>query len=307
MKRFALQTLNVIIMLMAVRPLSAADANDRFLDNYATTLGIIQGATEFLPISSTAHMVIFEQIVRPKHLERDHDAKPNQENQVHGFGTIIQLGSMMAMLLMCSSRIKIILSGIFFFNKEGLALLLKLILGLIPCVIVGLMVNDLLEKFCTLPCLATALATGSLVMLFAEKFYEKSEKISSFNAITYRKAFFIGLCQCFALITGISRSMTTIVGGYLSNLSRSISIEFSFLLGAATIALAATYRLLFSSVNPVSTMPIGCIIKGTLIAFITSLLVMKPSIYILKKYGLYPFAIYRILLAVAIIFLVNFY
>ncbi|MDR1458010.1 MAG: undecaprenyl-diphosphate phosphatase [Puniceicoccales bacterium] len=304
MKRLILQILSAIIIVLISIFLPSTEIKNEFLDKYATTLGIIQGATEFLPISSTAHMVIFEQFIAAKHSGQKQDVI-HQENPVHEFGTIIQLGSVLAMIFLYFSRIKLILSGIFLFNKEGLQLLLKLILGLMPCAVIGLMINDFLKKFCKPQCLAIALATGAFVMLFGEKFYKKSKKIDNFDAISYKTAFSIGLCQCFAFIPGVSRSMTTIVGGYLSNLSRSVSIEFSFLLGTATMGLAALYKLVFSQINAIIA-PFYSI-KGTLVAFLTSLLMMKLSIYILKKYGLYLFAIYRILLAMAIIFLVNFY
>ncbi|MDR0351219.1 MAG: undecaprenyl-diphosphate phosphatase [Puniceicoccales bacterium] len=308
MKRFFIKTLGIVIIFIFAKTSSlSAEPKNEFLDKYATTLGIIQGATEFLPISSTAHMIIFERVVTPRHSGCQQNITPNGHT-IHEFGIVIQLGSVLAMIFLYFNRIKLILSGIFFLNIAGLNLLLKLIFGVIPCVIVGLMISDFLKKLCTPSYLATSLAIGALIMLLAENFYEKTkkEKKENFDEISYKNALFIGLCQCIAFIPGASRSMTTIVGGYLSNLSRSVSIEFSFLLGTVTMTLAATYKLLFSSANLMGTIPLSCSIKGTLAAFITSLLLMKLSIYILKRYGLYLFAIYRILLATTIIFLVNF-
>jgi undecaprenyl-diphosphatase len=212
----------------------------------------------------------------------------------------------MAMMILYLSKIKLILAGIFAINKNGLRLLLKLILGVLPCLVVGLMTKGSVEKFCTTPWIAMALIIGAFMMIFAENFYRKSKKIDNFDSITYKNALFIGACQCIAIIPGISRSMATILGGYFSNLSRAVAIEFSFLIGMITMSLATIYKLLFAHADLQATIPAGYAIKGIIVAFLTSLLVMKASIGILEKYGLYLFAIYRILLAMTIIFLVNF-
>lgn len=258
----------------------------------AIILGIVEGITEFLPISSTGHMVIVGKFI----------------NFTGDFATlfeiVIQLGAILAIVVLFRKKI----FGSFKYlkpNEEGFNLWAKLILAFIPSAILGLLFHEVIEKYLLIPVsVAGSLLVGGLWMIYAENKYRKNDTIQSIDEVSYKKAFVIGCFQCLSILwPGFSRSAATIIGGWIMGLSSVAAAEFSFFLAIPTMFAATIFTLLKSSI--VLTLPqIVALIAGFVVSFIVAIVVVAKFIDFIKTKTMKGFAVYRIFVAVIILVLV---
>lgn len=260
----------------------------------AIILGIVEGITEFLPISSTGHMVIVGKFINF-----------TGEFAIL-FEIVIQLGAILAVVYLF--REKIFKSFKHLKPKEeGFQLWSKLILAFIPTAIIGLLFHETVEKYLLIPVsVAGSLLVGGLWMIYAENKYRKNDTIQSIDNVSYKAAIVMGLFQCLSILwPGFSRSAATIIGGWIMGLSSYAAAEFSFFLAIPTMLAATTFALLKSSI--ILTIPqIVALIAGFLVSFVVALLVVAKFMEFLKTKPMKVFAVYRIIVGVIILLLAYF-
>ncbi len=250
-------------------------------------LGIIEGLTEFLPVSSTGHLIIAGKFI---------DFTGSFANT---FDIFIQFGAILAVVIYFRTDIFPDLKKENAF-ADFLSLWSKIFIGFLPAAIFGVLFHDKIETYLFKPIpVAIALIVGGLLLIITEFFF-KREKIDNIRKITYFNAFIVGLFQCLALIPGMSRSASTIIGAFLIGFSRKTAVEFSFFLSIPTIAGASFYSLLKSNLS-FSYYEWFLLFLGTFISFVSALLVIALFMKYIKTNKLYPFSIYRILLAIFVI------
>lgn len=266
-------------------------------------IAIVEGLTEFLPVSSTGHMIITQNLL----------GIPQGDPFVHAFTFIIQFGAILSVVCLYWKRF-------FKFDNtpapEGSSWFQRmkhryyfywlLIVGVLPAVIIGLLAKKsgvldwLLDS---VEVVAVMLVVGGIFMLFCDKLFNKGSESTPLNE---KRAFNIGLYQCISVIPGVSRSMATIVGGMTQGLTRKRAAEFSFFLAVPTMAGATLLDLLdllkgdssWATPHNITMLLLGCAV-----AFVVALLAMKWFVSFLTKYGFKAFGIYRIIVGSIIILL----
>jgi undecaprenyl-diphosphatase len=243
----------------------------------AILIAIVEGITEFLPISSTAHMVITSSLL---HLQKDDFTKY--------FEVCIQLGAILSVLVLYAKR---------FLRFSEPAFYIKLIVAVIPSLIMGKLLNDVIDDILGKPgIIAAIMIIGGILLLFVDQWFRNS-KIEEVDNINQATAFRIGLFQCLAILfPGLSRSAATIVGGMVLNVSRKAAAEFSFFLAVPTMFAATAYKTLkYVKTNGAFTqdqlLSLGI---GNMVAFIVALLSIRFFISFVKDKGFRVFGIYRI-------------
>ena len=259
----------------------------------AIILGIVEGITEYLPISSTGHLILTQSLMG-LHGEAN-----------NAYAIVIQGGAILAVLGLYRKRVASMLVGLRGKNPVGLKMAINLIIAFLPAAIFGFMLDDMIEAFLfkAIPVIA-ALALGGLLMLFVspwqKKTYESGERsYTDIESLTWKQALIIGLLQCVAMWPGTSRSMMTIVGGMAVGLKPKHAAEFSFLLGLPTLGGATVYKL-FKSGEALQTMDTTAAIIGLISAFIAAALAIQWLVSYLTKHGLTLFGWYRLGLAAVV-------
>lgn len=254
-------------------------------------LGIVEGITEWLPVSSTGHLILVDEFL-----------KLNMSSEFMSvFNVVIQLGAIGAVLMIYFnklnpfSKIKNEIE-----KKNTIELWLKVIIAVIPSAFLGLLFDDYIEaKFFNPITVSLMLIVYGVVMIIMEN--RKTEfKIMDISSLTYKTAFFIGMFQCLALIPGTSRSASTIIGAIFLGTSRFIATEFSFFLAIPTMIGASGLKLIkfgFAFTN-FEWLVLGV---GTLVSFIVSVIVIKILMNYIKKHDFKIFGYYRIVLGIAIL------
>lgn len=249
----------------------------------ALILAIIEGITEFLPVSSTGHMIIASSFFG---IEHDEFTKL--------FTIVIQLGAILSVVVLYFKR---------FF--QTLAFYFKLLVAFIPAVVFGLLFSKKIDALLENPItVAISLLIGGILLLKVDDWFGNSENIE----ITYAKAFKIGLFQCLAMIPGVSRSGASIVGGMSQQLSRTAAAEFSFFLAVPTM-LGATVKKCYDYYKDgyiLTDDQVHLLIIGNVVAFIVALIAIKSFIGFLSKHGFKVFGYYRIIVGV-ILLLIHFF
>lgn len=246
----------------------------------ALILGIVEGVTEFLPISSTGHLILVSSLLGI------------EQTEVHKtFEVVIQLGSILAVVSIFKEKI-----------FHNLKLWKRLIVGFIPTAVIGLILYKLIKSLFAPEIVAYMLILGGVIFILIELFYkEKDHHIGHIEQVSYKQAFLIGLFQSLAMVPGTSRSGATIVGGILIGLKRETATEFSFLLAIPTMLAATTYDI-FKHYNEFDFSQAQALGVGFITAFIVALGIVKWFLSFVKKHSFIPFGIYRIV--VGFIFLV---
>lgn len=257
-------------------------------------IAIVEGLTEFLPVSSTGHMIITQNLL----------GVPKGDPFVHAFTFIIQFGAILSVVCLYWKR---------FFHmrtKEELQAKLKfyglLIVGVFPAVVVGLLAkkSGLLDWLLdSVTVVAITLVLGGVFMLFCDRLFNTTDKTEDVN---WKRAFKIGCFQCLSVIPGMSRSMSTIVGGMQQGLTRKRAAEFSFFLAVPTMAGATLLDLLEmfkEGTNWATTTNIELLLLGCIIAFLVAIFAMKWFVAFLTKYGFKAFGWYRIIVGLVILVL----
>ena len=248
----------------------------------AIALAIIEGITEFLPVSSTGHMIIASAIMG---IKNDPFTKV--------FEVAIQFGAILSVVVLYFKR---------FFKSFDFYF--KLFVAFIPTAIVGLLlkkhIDSLLENVWVV---ASTLLIGGIVLLFIDKWFQKNETEGT-EEVSYKTGFLIGCFQCLAMVPGVSRSAATIIGGLTQKLTRKAAAEFSFFLAVPTM-FAATAKSLYDEKELIleSTDKIPLLLLGNVVAFIVAMLAIKFFINILTKYGFKVFGYYRIALGALLLIL----
>ena len=249
----------------------------------AIILAIIEGLTEFLPVSSTGHMIIGTALM---------NMEPTPFVKL--FTIVIQLGTILSVLVLYFKR---------FF--KSLNFYYKLVVAAIPASILGLLLNDFIDSLLESPLMvAIMLVVGGVILLFVDKWFNKPS-IDNSDDISYKQSFIIGLYQCLALIPGTSRSASTIVGGMTQNLTRKAAAEFSFFL-AIPMMLGASVVKLYKFLKEGHTFSgdeINLLIVGNIVGFIVAIIAIKTFINILTKHGFKAFGWYRIVVGLIILVL----
>ncbi|MBQ8449425.1 MAG: undecaprenyl-diphosphate phosphatase [Bacteroidaceae bacterium] len=262
-------------------------------------IAIVEGLTEFLPVSSTGHMIITQNLLGVESTEF-----------VKAFTFIIQFGAILSVVVLYWKRF-------FQLNRtpapEGATPLKrflhkydfywKLLVAFIPAAVLGLLFSDMIDAMLeSVTVVAVTLILGGIFMLFCDKIFNKgSEK----TELTEKRAFWIGMFQCISMIPGVSRSMATIVGGMAQKLTRKAAAEFSFFLAVPTMFAATCFKLLKLFLEPdgmqILKDNLGTLIIGNVVAFIVALLAIKFFISFVTKYGFKAFGWYRIIVGAIIL------
>ncbi len=250
---------------------------------YAIILAIIEGLTEYLPVSSTGHMIIASSFMK---IANDDFTKL--------FTIVIQLGAILAVVILYFKR---------FF--QSVDFYLKLFVAFIPAVVLGLLLNDLIDSLLESPItVAIMLIIGGFILIKTDDWFIENEKNTVENStISYATAFKIGLFQCLAMIPGTSRSGATIIGGMTQKLNRKTAAEFSFFLAVPTMFGATAKKLYdyYKAGFQLNSEQINFLIIGNIIAFIVALIAIKSFIDYLSKNGFKIFGYYRIILGVILL------
>ncbi len=255
----------------------------------ALLLGIIEGITEFLPISSTGHLIVANQWL-----------SFNNKSFEAMFDVVIQTGAILSVIVYFRNRL---IPRAAFGSPETnkiMNLWMKSIAGVIPALFFGALLDDVIEQYLFNPTtVAIALAVGGIILLIIEN-RKQTAAIDSVDMITYKTAIAIGLIQCLAMIPGTSRSAATIIGAMLLGCSRVAAAEFSFFLAIPTIGAASAYKLMksFSTLDASQGISLGI---GFIISFITALLVIALFMSFISKRDFKIFGYYRIALGAIIL------
>jgi len=250
----------------------------------AIILAIIEGLTEFLPVSSTGHMIIASSVM---------GLQPTAFTKL--FLIVIQLGTILSVLVLYYKR---------FFRS--VSFYIKLIVAAIPASILGVLLNDQIDQWLESPTMvAVMLVLGGIVLLFVDKWFNKPVIEDSDN-ISYKQAFIIGVYQCLALIPGTSRSASTIVGAMTQKLTRKAAAEFSFFLALPMMFGASLIKMLkfFKEGNTFTPEEIKLLVVGNVVGFVVAIIAIKGFISLLTRHGFKAFGWYRIILGVAILALI---
>jgi undecaprenyl-diphosphatase len=262
----------------------------------AALLGFVEGLTEYLPVSSTGHLVLVSYFLG------------SEGEGSKSFDIVIQLGAILAVLLhyraLLSERVRGLLLG----KREAIDLAVALAIAFIPAAVVGLALRKTIKHYLFGPLpVALALIAGGVVMIAVER-VRASKNVAGnegLEHVTPARAFAIGVGQCFSLWPGASRSMCTIVAGQLSGLSTSTAAEFSFLLALPTLGAATIYELYKGRGEIFSTVGGTQLLVGLVVSFLVAWLVIAAFIRYLRHRGLEVFGYYRIIVAALVLWLIR--
>lgn len=243
----------------------------------AFILAIVEGITEFLPISSTGHMIIVSAIMGI-----------NESSFVKIFEVNIQFGAILSVVVLYWKR---------FF--QTMDFYYKLLVAFLPAAVIGFLLGDFIDSLLeNVWVVASTLLLGGIVLLFVDKWFQSSSE----EKVDYKKALSIGFFQCIAMIPGVSRSAATIVGGMAQKLNRKTAAEFSFFLAVPTMFAASAYKML-KGYKEITMDNIDILLFGNLIAFIVAMVAIKFFISFLTKYGFKLFGWYRIIVGLLLLIL----
>lgn len=256
-------------------------------------LGIVEGVTEFLPVSSTGHLIVANAFFG--------QSDPS-------FEIAIQAGAITAILVLYWRDLWRAVTGLFAATRSGGVNLMWLILAAaVPASVVGLLLEDTIDALLFNPItVAVALIVGGFLLIALERHVEARGELASggIPAMTLRQAFVVGLWQCLALIPGTSRSGATIAGGLLTGMSRAAAAEFSFLVGLPILYGACVLKLASDFERMTGPLLPSLVIASTA-AFISAILVVRPFVRFLQRHTFRPFAYYRVAAGVAILALIG--
>ncbi len=261
----------------------------------AIVLAIIEGLTEFLPVSSTGHMIIAASLMGISDLPITKIFEVN-----------IQFGAILSVVVLYWRRF-----------AQGFTFYKKLLLAFVPAAVIGFVLNDFIDTMLeSVLVVAVMLVLGGIVLLFVDKWFKHATK----NNITYKNAFIVGLAQCIAMIPGVSRSAASIVGGMAQGINRKAAAEFSFFLAVPTMLAAASYKFVTdllglkisdllrfdvvkiqNSFDAIGENDIRLLLIGNFVAFLVAMVAIRFFITMLTKYGFKLFGYYRIVLGLVLL------
>lgn len=261
-------------------------------------LGIVEGITEYLPISSTGHMILTSYFMGIQ-----------EDSYTKLFEVCIQLGAILSVVVLYWKK---------FFNFSKWQFYLKLAIAVLPALVLGFLFNDAIEELLESPLtVSVSMVLGGIVLLFIDKAF-KNPSITEEAEIKPLNGLWIGVWQCISMIPGVSRSAATIIGGMQQKLTRSLAAEFSFFLAVPTMAAATGYSLILKhwnvngaelkgyellTQNKENILTFGV---GTVVSFVVAMIAIKSFISFLQQYGFKAFGIYRIIAGLIVMFILGF-
>ena len=241
----------------------------------AFILGVVEGLTEFLPVSSTGHLILVSTLMGI-----------GQTDTQKAFEVSIQLGSILAVVFL------------YFEKFKDVNLLKKLIVAFIPTGILGFLLYKIIKSFFNPYIVVFMLVLGGVILILIEYYHKnKDYPIKNFEEISYKKAFFIGLFQSLAMVPGTSRSGATIIGGLLLGLNRKTAAEFSFLLAVPTMFMATFYDI-YKNHSQFNISDWSNLTVGFITAFIFAIFAIKLLLKFISTHNFIPFGVYRIILGI---------
>lgn len=260
----------------------------------AIILGIVEGITEFLPVSSTGHLILATELL-------GYDA---QKWSV--FNIAIQPGAILAIVAIYWRTFRDVLVGLFARDAKSIAFVRNLLLAFFPAVILGVLLGDQIDALLeNATVVAVALIVGGFVILIIERL-AKTRVFDGVTAMSISDSTKIGLMQCIAMIPGVSRSGATIMGAMALGIDRKTAAEFSFFLALPTLS-GATALQLYKHRDTITVDSLGLIAIGFIVSFVVALVVVKAFLKIVTRYGFAPFAWYRIVAGSAALIWLTYY
>lgn len=286
----------------------------------ALVLGLVEGITEFLPISSTGHLIIANHALhldsetplvdtagRPLWYQKPSARHPSGEPltlklAADTYSVVIQFGAIAAVALLYWPQLLGIGLGLLGRDPAGLRLLRNLLVAFLPAAVFGLLLSGWIDRHLfSIPAVVAALISGAVLMFAAERWRRKyatsANAVLSPAALPPWRALGIGLMQCLALWPGTSRSMTTIVGGYFAGFEPRLAAEFSFLLGFVTLSAATIYKSYESGTAMIAVFGWPHVLLGAVVATVSAAIAVRFLVSYLTRHGLAVFAWYRLALA----------
>ncbi len=257
----------------------------------AIILGVIEGLTEFLPISSTGHLIVSADVM-------------NYKDTAEIFTVVVQMGAIAAVIWYYRQDLIAKIAGFFRRDSDSVKFIMIWVLATMPALLIGFLLKDYLTDYAVAMTVAITLILGGIAIWLIETFHKavKSSAEARLEKITKKQAILVGFYQIFALIPGVSRSGATIMGGLLSGIDRVTATAFSFYLSIPVIILAGSYQLI-NGRNDFDTVAGGgvALLIGTIVAFITALFAIKWLLKYVAGHDFKNFAYYRIILGIIVL------
>jgi len=272
----------------------------------AAVLGLVEGLTEYLPVSSTGHLLLAQHLMGIGKSRGDPPQEQERRKQAaDAYAICIQAGAILAVLGLYLRRVRQMVIGIMGKDPIGLQMVLNIAAGFVPAAVIGLLFESSIKRylFGLRPVVAAWFVGGAAILGVAwwrEKRPQQSRPAKPLEGLNWQMALVIGFAQCLAMWPGVSRSLITIVGGLLVGLSMSAAVEFSFLLGMVTLGAATGYdalkygRIMFQIYDSLS------MITGFAVAFVSAVLSVKWMVSYLNRHGLSLFGYYRVGIAIGV-------
>jgi undecaprenyl-diphosphatase len=259
----------------------------------ASVLGVVEGLTEYLPVSSTGHLILANALVGLK-------SEGEEGTAANAYAICIQFGAIIAVLFLYRKRILSIIAGLAGKSPSGLRLGVNTLIAFLPAVVAGLLLEDYIKQFLfgLWPVAAAWLAGGILILFISQK--TKNAKGNQLELLTIKGALLIGVVQCAAMWPGVSRSLATILGGIAAGLSVGAAVEFSFVLGLVTLSAATAWDALKYGQTIIDTFGVINPAIGLAAAFVSAVIAVKFMVSWLTRHSLAVFGWYRIILAFAV-------
>lgn len=247
----------------------------------ALLIGVVEGLTEFLPVSSTGHIILAEEVL-------NFQGPPGKV-----FEIVIQLGAILAVCLLYRAKIWTTVEGVLQRDKRAIRFATAIVVAFLPAAIVGVAAHKYIKSVLFSPwVVAISLIVGGIAILLIERFAQRP-RIKSLDEVDLKTAFYIGLCQCLAMIPGVSRAGATIMGARAFRVDRATAAEFSFFLAMPTM-LGATVYDLYKNWSSLSWEHGGVIALGFVTAFVSAMFVVRAFVRFISRHGFTVFAWYRI-------------
>lgn len=262
-------------------------------------LGLVEGLTEYLPVSSTGHLIITQYLLG---LEKS--------EALDAYSVCIQVGAILAVLNLYFFRVGQMWQGICGKNPAGLRLIRNLLLGFLPAMIIGLILAKPIKAFLfNAETVVVTWALGGITILLFVRHQRRSGKGDEHTGteledMSCKAALTVGFMQCIAMCPGTSRSLMTMLGGLIAGLSMAAAVEFSFLLGLVTLGAATVYDFTKFGADMVQEIGWGPMLVGTLVSWLSAIIAVKWMVNYLKKHGLSIFGWYRIAAAIVMLLLI---
>ena len=246
-------------------------------------IGVVEGLTEFLPVSSTGHIILAEEVL-------NFQGPPGKV-----FEIVIQLGAILAVCVLYRAKILATVGGVLRRERPAVRFAAAIVVAFLPAAVIGVIAHDAIKSILFNPWIvAVALIVGGIAIRVIERLAQRP-RIKSLDEVDLKTALFIGICQCLAMIPGVSRSGSTIMGARVFRVDRATAAEFSFFLAMPTM-LGATVYDLYKNWKTLDWSGSGLIAIGFFTAFVCALLIVRPFVRFISRHGFGVFAWYRIAL-----------